>query len=331
MGDCKKMLKVNSKELLPWRWAESMRSCSLFWIPVNLRSTPRGQREWLLEFFRRFSERLFEIGALEAEHFMQMQVVDEDEHLRKAFLNAVMKESPMLGRCWLPRAKQPTPPSDQEVKLLAGKKKEFKPYDYAPQQAWWFLSKDAEALRERYLGYGGLTFFFVKPGSRGERSNAPPAANTEIIIPKFLSNLPGLKVLLDDFDPQQPHRIPGFVRNHAAMKQVLSVFDVGKMQEKSTALVSPLRDKTKEVFGVGIPRDLEYEGILFIVPKLASQDFFAQTDQKIRQWFEVFDVYVNESPEDEGIIVACKDDLTSLIASIVDGMLSDGFRYWEGH
>ena len=322
-------LGVDSKALLPWRRAESMRSCSLFWIPVNLGSIPRGQREWLLEFFTRLSSHLSELSGLQAEHFMQMQVVDENEQLRKAFLNAVMKESPMLGRCWLPRGQQPIPASDEEVELLASKRKEFRPYDYAPQQAWWFLSRGADALRERYLGYGGLTVLLLKPDTEETIAVAAPA-ETQITIPKFLRNNPGLRVLLEDFNPQKPQQIPGFIRNHPAMKQVFSVFDVDKMQEKTKVLMSPFRDLTKEIFGVGIPRDLEYEGILFVLPKLASQDFFAQTDQQIRRWFEVFDVYINESPEDEGIILACKDNLTSLIASIVGEMRSKGYRYWEG-
>jgi hypothetical protein len=323
-------LGVDSKALLPWRWAESMRSCSLFWIPVNLGSTPRGQREWLLEFFTRLSARLSELSGMQAEHFVQMQVVDENEQLRKTFMNAMMKESPMLGRCWLPRGKQPIPPSDREIELLASKKKEFRPYDYAPQQAWWFLSRNADTLREHYLGYGGLTIFFRKPDGEEELMPPPPAINGPVIIPKFLRNHPGLKVILEDFDPQKPRQIPGFIRNHPAMKQVFSVLDVDKMQEKSKALMSPFRNQTKEIFGVGIPRDLEYEGILFVVPKLASQDFFAQTEQRIRRWFEVFDVYINESPEDEGIILACKDNLTSLITLIVGEMRSKGYRYWEG-
>jgi len=324
------ILRVDSKALLPWRWAESMRSCSLFWIPVNLGSIPRGQREWLLEFFIRLSAHLSELSGLQAEHFVQMQVVDENEQLRKTFINAMMKETPMLGRCWLPRGKQPIPPSDQEVELLASKKKEFRPYDYAPQQAWWFLSRSADTLREHYLGYGGLTVFFRKPDGEEELMSPPPVINGPVIIPKFLRNHPGLKVILEDFDPQKPRQIPGFIRNHPAMKQVFSVFDVDKMQEKSKALMSPFRHQTKEIFGVGIPRDLEYEGILFVLPKLASQDFFSQTEQQIRHWFEVFDVYVNESPEDEGIIIAGKDNLTSLIASIVGEMRSKGYQYWEG-
>ena len=323
-------LRVDSKALLPWRWAESMRSCSLFWIPVNLGSIPGGQREWLLKFYARLSAHLSETSGLQTEHFMQMQVIDEDEQLRKAFMNAMMKESPMLGRCWLPRGKQPIPASDQEVELLANKKKEFRPYDYTHPQAWWFLGRDADALRERYLGYGGLTVFFVEPNVEENLTTIPSIANEPMIIPKFLRNHPGLKVVLEDFNPQRPNQIPGFIRNHLAMKQVFSIFEPDKIQEKNNALASPFRDLTKEIFGAGIPRDLEYEGILFVLPKLASQDFFAHTDQQIRRWFEVFDVYINESPEDEGIIMACKDDLAPLIASIVEGMRTEGYRYWEG-
>lgn len=324
------VLRVDSKALLPWRWAESMRSCSLFWIPVNFKPIPRGQREWLLEFFTRLSTRLSETSGLQPEHFMQMQIVDENEQLRKSFMDAMLKESPMLGRCWLPRGKAPTAVSDEEVELLASKKKAFHAYDYAPAKAWWFLSRDTDALRERYLGYGGLTAFFLKPSAEEKLTVVPPVASTKMIIPKFLRKEPGLKVVLEDFNPQKPNQIPGFVRNHPAMKQVFSIFDVDKVQEKNRTLMSPFRDQTKEIFGVGISHDLEYEGILFVLPKLASEDFFSRTDQEIRHWFEVFDVYINESPEDEGIIMACKDNLRPLVASIVEEMRNKGYRYWEG-
>ncbi|HVW76484.1 MAG TPA: hypothetical protein VHB45_02650 [Alloacidobacterium sp.] len=326
----REMQAINSKALLPWRWAESMRSCSLFWIPVSLGSIPGGQQEWLLEFFARLSAHLSEASGLQAEHFMQMQVVDEDERLRKMFMDGMMTESPMLGRCWFPRGKQPIPASDQEVELLATKKKEFRPYDYTHPQAWWFLSRNASALRERYLGHGGFTAFFIKQNTEEKLTTIPAAANMRMMIPKFLRNDAGLKLLLEDFDPKRPHRIPGFIKNHPAMKQVFSTLDADNLQQKGKTLGAPFRDQTKEIFGANIPRDLEYEGILFVLPKLASQDFFAHTDQQVRRWFEVFDVYINESPEDQGIILACKDNLTPLITTIVAEMRDKGYRYWEG-
>ena len=99
MPKTSQMSEVDTKALLPWRWAESMRSCSLFWIPVKLGLIPRGQREWLLVFFTRLSGHLSETRGLETEHFMQMQVIEEEKQLRQTFLHAMMHESPRLGRC----------------------------------------------------------------------------------------------------------------------------------------------------------------------------------------------------------------------------------------
>jgi hypothetical protein len=330
MVNSEERLMADSKSLLPWRWAESLRSCSLFWIPVKLGSIPRTQREWLLEFLTRLVTSLSKSSGLHAEHFMQMQVLDSDEQLRKMFLNAMMRETPLLGRIWRPRGKQPIRATQMEVDLLAAKKKEFHPYDYAPEQAWWFLSRDENSLRERYLGYGGLTLFLVKPDHNSGVPPLPAAPAIPMIIPKFLRRDPSMKVLLEEFDPQRSGQIPAFLKSHRAMKPVFSNFDVEKQQEKNESLMSPFRDLSKEVFGAGVTRDLEFESIPFVLPRLASQDFFLQTDPQVRRWFEVFDVYLNESPEDEGVIMACKDNLTPLIAMIVGEMRRKGYRYWEG-
>jgi hypothetical protein len=316
--------------LLPWRWAETLRSCSLFWIPVKLGSIPQGQREWLLEFLARLATHLSDASGLHGEHFMQMRVIDNQELLRKKFLNSVMCESPLLGRIWQPRGKPPTPATEEEVQLLATRKKEFSPYDYAPEQAWWFLSRDETSLRERYLGYGGMTVFLVKQEQDGSLPPPPSVADVPMIIPKFLRNDPSMRLLLEDFNPQKSGQIPAFLRNHRAMKPVFANFDVDKLQKKNESLMSPFRELTKEVFGVSMPRDLEFESIPFILPRLGSQDFFTQSDEKIRRWFDVFDVYINESPEDEGIIMACKDRVMPLVASIVEEMRQNGYRYWEG-
>jgi hypothetical protein len=324
------MQQTDAKGLLPWRWAESLQTCSLFWIPVRFESIPQSQREWLLKFFTRLASLLVEKKKLRAEQFMQMQVIDEDEKLRKSFLDGLMKESPLLGRCWFPRGKQPTNATGQEVDVLASKKKEFRPYDYVHPQAWWFLGGDAGGLREHYLGYGGFTILFLKQDSEESLATVPVMASSPMILPKFLRSDRGVKALLEDFDALQPQKIPGVVRNHSAMKQVFSLFDVGGMDRKNQALMSPFRDQSKEIFGSRIPRDLEFEGVPFVLPKLSSQDFFAQTDDQIRRWFEVFDVYINESPEDEGFLLAGKEDITWAMASIANEMRDAGYRYWEG-
>jgi hypothetical protein len=323
-------LRSIQKAMLPWRWAESMRACSLFWVPVNLGSIPDGQREWLLEFFSRLAACLSQQGKLEPEHFMEMRVLNENSWLRGTFFNNMMRESPMMGRTWFPRGKKRTLMTAEEVKLLTKGKKPYDPYEYTHPQTCWFVSRNAVSLRERYLGYGGFTMFFRKPNTPDEPPAVPPEAATPFVIPKFLRNHPSLSPLLADFDLQNPYKVPGFVRNQPGMEKLFSLMDVDNMSGKDNAREAPFRDKSKEIFGTDIPRNIEYEALPFLLPRLASQDFFAQTEGKLRRWFEVFDVYINESTEDAGIIMASKDNLTSVVASIVGEMRGAGYRYWEG-
>ena len=155
-------------------------------------------------------------------------------------------------------------------------------------------------------------------------------ANMPLIIPKFLRRDPNMKQLLEDFEPNNPEKIPAFLKSHPGMKQVFSVFDKEKAQEKNDLLFSPFRDQSKEIFGEGMPRDLQFDSLPFILPRLSSQDFFAHSEPQVRRWFDLFEVYIAESPTDEGTIIACKDDLTPLIGTIIDDMRAMGYRYWEG-
>lgn len=114
------------------------------------------------------------------------------------------------------------------------------------------------------------------------------------------------------------------------MKPMFSALDMDKEQKKGSRLLSPFRDQSKEVFGKDMEHDSKFDALPFVLPRLSSQDFFAHTSIQIRRWFEVFDVYIAESSEDEGIIMACKDNQTELIAAIVGEMRDKGYRYWEG-
>src|SRR5215467_4119895 len=320
------------KKLLPWRHAETLSSCCLLWIPVKLDVIPNGQREWLLSFFSKLSCYLKEENQLHGEHFMQMQIIDENPAIRQLFLNEMLKETPIAGVSRTPHQKEVADtPSSEDIDAFAKKRREYRSYDYMPTTAYWFLDRDEAELRQRYLGYGGLTILYRK--QEQESLTDKPAATATmppLMIPRFLRQDPRVMELLDGFDHNNPTQMPTFLRNHSAMKQVLSVFDVNKTQRKGDLLLSPFRDQSKEIFGEHMQRDLKFEALPFILPRFSSQDFFAHTEAQIRRWFEVFDIYVAESPHDEGIIMACKDNLTALIATIVDEMRGKGYRYWEG-
>ncbi len=325
-----KLPENNSKRLLPWRHAESLLSCCLLWIPVKLNAIPNGQREWLLYFFSKLSIYLRETHQLHGEYFMQMQTIDENEKIRQLFLNGILKETPITGFSRRLHQQEAAMPSAEDIEAFAKKKREYHPHDYMPSTAYWFLDRNDAELRQKYLGYGGLTILYRKKNQDNGSAKVTVNRNVPLIIPKFLRRDPNMKQLLEDFEPNNPEKIPAFLKSHPGMKQVFSVFDNEKAQEKSDLLLSPFRDQSKEIFGEGIPRDLQFESLPFILPRLSSQDFFAHPESQVRRWFDLFEVYIAESPTDEGMIIACKDNLTPLIETIIEEMRTRGYRYWEG-
>ena len=140
--------RIAREDLQPWRWAESLQTCTLLWMPVKFDDIPAGQREWLLEFFTRFSAHLASTMTLREEHLMRMRVIDENEKLRQIFLDTMLKDTPLTGLSRRPGQQQVTKPSSEDVELFAKKKKEFLPYDHVPEGSCWFLSREASKLRE---------------------------------------------------------------------------------------------------------------------------------------------------------------------------------------
>jgi hypothetical protein len=316
--------------LLPWRWAESLSYCNLLWIPVKFDAIPDGQKEWLLSFFLKLSNRLEETHQLHGEHFMQLQTIDDNSGIRQQFMNEMLKETPLIGLSRRPHQQEAAPPATEDIEAFAKKKRQFRAYDYAPASAYWFLDRNDAALRQRYLGYGGLTILYRKQGHANEPDKPAVTATMPLMIPAFLRRDPAIKQLVGDLDLKKPEKMPAFLRDHPSMKQVFNTFDVNSMKEKNGLALSPFRDQSKEIFGGGIQRDLKFEALPFILPRLSSQDFFAHTEIQVRGWFDLFDVYAAESPEDEGIIMACRDDLTAMIATVIEEMRGKGYWYWEG-
>jgi hypothetical protein len=323
-------IRETSKQLLPWRWAEALKSCHLFWIPARLGSIPSSQREWLLVFFANLADRLESENQLRGELFMSSRTIHENESLKSIYLNAVLSDVPLAGQSRRTQKREQAIPVPKDIDDMAKGKKQYVPYDYVPETAYWFLSREHRELRERYLGYGGLSMLYRKP----DDNSAPPAASwpahVPLIIPKFLRRDPNMSALLEEFDLKAMNKVPAFLRNQPGMKPVFSTLKADKLQERAESLQSSFGAKSKEIFGDGMPRDLTFEGLPFLLPQFTTQDFFASTEAKIRNWFEVFDIYIRESPEDQGVILGCKDNLTSTIAGIIKQMRNDGYHYWEG-
>jgi len=64
--------------------------------------------------------------------------------------------------------------------------------------------------------------------------------------------------------------------------------------------------------------------LTFIIPYWKASDFLAATPDDLAQWFEVFDVFIAESPDDRGILFASKDSLDHVLTEILEKMRQDG-------
>ncbi|HLJ88289.1 MAG TPA: hypothetical protein VKZ53_15830 [Candidatus Angelobacter sp.] len=325
--------KQSGDELLPWRCATALRSCSLYWLPVTLGTPPKSQKEWLLEFFRHLSENLQSQAKLRAETFMQLKVIQPPGELWETFSESMFETSPLAGLARRPGASDPPVLTKQDADDLAKGRKEYRPNEYMDDTCYWFMNKDDHRIRSLFLGNGGLTHIFLPAGE----ATTPPAPTLpphvdpkSVVIPKFLREDPTMKLLLADFKLDDPMAMPAFLKNHPGMKQAVSTFRPEKISKSMESLSSDFGPRSKELFGFSMKRNLKFQSLPFIIPLLGTQDFFAQSEDTIKSWFGFFDVYINESSSDEGMVMASRDDLNPIIASIVSTMRQAGYRYWEG-
>jgi len=280
--------------LLPWRTAEELKPCFLYWVPVAGFLVKDSQREWLVAFLDRFAAVLTEDGKLRVEHFLSIHAA-MDRH--NEFQKGALRYSPLIGLSRRPGEPTRMPPDIGEMQkdaeaFVSGAKKPPELKDLTPDYCFWFLIKYEGELRQRYFGHGGMTMLVLEP----DPNTVPPE---EFEAPDvFYEMTPGVD--------KEEHK--AFVGGAFA-----------------------LRDKflpqSKELFGKGLEEEPQYPGIVYIVPSLRSEDFFKHPDEVLESWFELFSVYITESPDDRGILLAAKEDQTETIIKILREMREEGLSY----
>jgi hypothetical protein len=277
-------------ELLPWRRAHQHTRCFLYWMPVSAVPAPAGQRQWLLEFLLRFSASLNSHFGLRAETFLQFKTAMD--HLDQ-FQKLAPKFSPLLGLSRKPGQNIPKLPTKEDMAPVVRGEKDFNLKEWIADYCYWFLFKKSKEQWSEYFGLGGTTLIFLKPDPK----TTPPA----------------------------------FVFTEALRKKmpVFQVMDVDAMITGGFAMKDGFLAKSKELFGAGLEDDPQFPGIAFIVPLLGTGHFFGQPEQESEQWFQLFDVYVNESATDEGIVLAFKTDYENLVIDVLKEMKQLGLVYPE--
>lgn len=268
------------RDFHPWRYADKLTKCDLFWLSAVAFPIPAGQRDWLMLFVDRLAELLDKKLALRAELFWQARVIQS--LLGDATMKNNMQLPPVLG---LLRA-----PGGQERGTQADSNNSSREYGY------WFVDKGERRTRELFLGLGGMMMLFMKPDPAATAPKLP-------LSPKF--------------------------RVHPMFKQLFEQIDVDRLHSQAYALLDGFQQRSKELFGAGLQDDPGFKGSRFVMPLLRTADFFEQPEEQFEKWFSLFDVYVSESPSDQGILMASRLDLKEDLAGLLDGMKEEGLEYPE--
>jgi hypothetical protein len=279
-----------SHELAPWRRANELTRCWLYWMPVSGFPIPLAQRAWLLQFLERLASTASDQFGLRREIFLQHKTVAP---LMDAFLRTTREFQPLMGLSRRPGAPLPKFPSNEEMKEMV-KSGTFNLDEITPDYCYWFLKKSGKKQLETFWGHGGISMIFAEP---------------------------------------DPATTPPPLPFSAAFRQKSTVFqkvDVDGVWESAFSLNDGFQAKSKELFGAGLEQNPQYPGITFILPLLRSSDFFSQPEQESAKWFQLFDLYLHETPEDAGILLASKTDIDETLIELLGKMREEGLVYPEG-
>jgi hypothetical protein len=276
----------SADQLAPWRRANQLTSCFLYWAPVRAFPIPQEQCDWLVTFLLRWSDLCRKKLQLCPESFLQMKVIQPD--LCDPFLKQSLDLSPVFGLSRKPAAPLPALPTQDEVDRMARGELKYSFNAYVADYCYWFLNNDEKKILQ-FFGHGGLSIFYRKAG--------PPP------------NLPKVK-------------LPKVMTEHPLFQKI----NIEEKMASAARMTDPFLAKSKELFGVGLEDTPQYPGLMFIVPLLTSADFFQQADEA-KKWFELFEIYVNESRADQGVLFATKTDIEKEMAEVLQTFEQEGRKY----
>lgn len=276
--------------LHPWRRAQVLTQCFLYWMPVSCFPLPAQERTWVMEFLDRFVAEVTAQFELRTEVFLQYGTV---KVLREPFLRTAREFSPLRGWSRRPGTELGPMPTPDEIKELI-KRKQFDISWGVPDYCYWFRKKAHKRQRQAFVGHGGVTLLFLKedPDTQSSKLPFPEAIRKR---PEYLPQINQLEEMLAD----------------------------------AFALRDGFLAKSKELLGGGLNDHPQFEAIPFVLPLLYSEDFFNRPVEECGKWFQLFDIYINESPADRGIILASKIDLEEKLIALLTKMREEDLAYPE--
>ena len=285
--------RLSTADYSPWTRAHALQDCFLYWLPVSQFPIMQSEKTWLLNFLARLTAQLKQENDLRCETFLQYKSVDDN--CMADFIKYRQRARTLIGMGRRPGATLPKAPTEEQIKKV---REEGKPFDYRAwvgDYSYWFVPKQAEVQRELFFGLGGTTSIFFAPDPK---TKAPPLPFT-----------------------------PRLRAAHPAFK----AFDIDAGNESLFALTDSFLQRSKEMFGQGLEETPQWDGLAFVLPLLDSGHFFAADADMRAAWFDLFDVYLNESVADGGILLAFRKDFEPLLNGILEDMRNEGLQYrgWQ--
>ncbi|MGH9439782.1 MAG: hypothetical protein ACRD22_18375 [Terriglobia bacterium] len=211
-------------------------------------------------------------------------------HLREAFLGASMELRPLVGFSRRPDA--PLPPLSRGESPAGADPGRPDPSRPSFPRCYWIRGRAIEKNLDALFGYSGTTLIFLKPDPKTK----PPEFN----LPKMMTEHPLAKGI-----------------------------DLKAKVANAFVSLDCFLPKSKEVFGKGVESHTLFRAIPFILPQLNSSDFFSHKEDEVAQWFDLFDVYLSESADDRGLLLASRLDFEHYLVELLAQMREDGLNYPE--
>jgi len=280
---------ISGKEPVePFRPADSLTPCELYWLPSSFPATD-GQRRWTLRFLSLLTNRLAPDGEMVRELFIEKDALYPDR--QDVFIQTALDFNPVIGFSRKPDAPLPSIPRTEDIEAIRRQEKPFTLKPFLRGICYWFLHKDPQRQLELFWGFGGMTMLLVKPD---------PAAKAPTI------------------------EIPPGILKHPAFKSALEQVDLKNMLNAASSVQSGFLKKSKEYFGRGWEQRVEYRGLLYVLPRWSSQDFFQLPEEEVKHLFEICELFVTESPVDRGVLVASAKPIRPLVHQVVTDLREAG-------
>lgn len=275
----------------PWVRAESLTTSALYWLPVSGYPSRAQERAWLRAFLYALFEKLKE-DKLMPQCFMELHYIEK--FCQDPFIQRCLDFSPIFSFSRKPWGPMPGPMSKEESDAIRNQEKPFVLSDYTHDRTYWIPKADPKPFLDEFLGFGGLTMLF-------------PGPDPNCVAP--------------------PIKISPGVRRSPYFKDIFALGDPETELNKALLLKHKFLAQTRKIFGRGWEERVEYRGLLFILPRLTSRDFFTLEPDVLAGLFDASPLYLAESQADNGVLLASLDPLDDIMIPVLEALRQQGLHF----